>query len=109
MAIKRIGLLGKLKKEKIAEYCELHAHPTPGLVQVLKETHVTNYSIFLQGDLVFSYFEYTGDDFEADMAKQAEYPAMQEWWSHSKPCFVKYAIEPDCEFTPVIKQVFFNP
>ena len=108
MSIKRIGLLGKLKKDKIAEYCELHAHPTPGLVQVLRDTHVTNYSIFLHGNLVFSYFEYTGDDFEADMAKQAEYPAMQEWWSRSKPCFVKYGVEPGCEFTPVIKQVFFN-
>ena len=109
MSIKRIGLLGKLKKEKIADYCELHAHPTPGLKQVLEETHITNYSIFLHDDLVFFYFEYTGDDFEADMAKQADYPAMQDWWRQSKPCFERYAIDPDCEFTPVIKQVFFNP
>lgn len=102
-------MLGRLRPEKIEEYCELHAHPTPGLMQVLAETHVANYSIFLHGDLVFSYFEYTGENYEADMARQAAHPEMQAWWRRSRPCFVKYAIEPDCEYTPTIRQVFFNP
>ena len=40
MAIKRIGQLGKLKKDKIAEYCELHAKPWPDLVVALKAAHI---------------------------------------------------------------------
>ena len=105
--VKRHALLGKLKPERIAEYCELHAHPWPGVIKAIKDSHIENYSIWLHGDYVFSYFEYTGDDYEADMARQARDPEMQRWWTRTHPCFVTYAIEPDCEFTPDIKEVFY--
>ena len=36
---------------------------------------------------MFSYFEYVGEDYEADMAKMAADPATQRWWTHTHPCF----------------------
>jgi len=40
----------------------------PGVEAALRAASVRNYSIFLRGDTLFGYFEYHGDDFEADMA-----------------------------------------
>ncbi|MCF0209230.1 MAG: L-rhamnose mutarotase, partial [Bacteroidaceae bacterium] len=34
---------------------------------------------------LFSYFEYTGTDYEADMAKMAADPVTQKWWSIMEP------------------------
>ena len=34
----------------------------------------------------FSYFEYMGNDFAADMAKMAADPTTQKWWDLCKPC-----------------------
>jgi L-rhamnose mutarotase len=35
---------------------------------------------------LFSYFEYMGEDFSADMAIMADDPGTQEWWKQSIPC-----------------------
>jgi L-rhamnose mutarotase len=35
---------------------------------------------------LFSYFEYDGQDFAADMAKMAADPETQKWWAVCKPC-----------------------
>ena len=65
------------------------------------------HSIFLHGDKVFAYYEYVGEDFDADMEKMAQDPVTQEWWTHTKPCFVKYAIDPASEFYHGMKQIFY--
>ena len=85
MATVHFGQIGKLKKDKIEEYVELHAATWPGVLKTISECNLQNYSIFLHGDLVFSYFEYVGDDYEADMAKMAADPKTQEWWALVKP------------------------
>lgn len=83
----RFGQVGRLKKDKIAEYKALHSAVWPAVLATIKECNLQNYSIYLKGDEVFSYFEYTGSDYEADMAKMARDPATIEWWKHTKPCF----------------------
>ena len=109
MAMVRFGQLGKLKKDKIEEYIELHAATWPGVLKTITECNLQNYSIFLHGDLVFSYFEYVGEDYEADMTKMAEDPVTQDWWTHTHPCFETYAIDPTSEFYHDMKQIFFHP
>jgi Uncharacterized conserved protein len=109
MQKKIFGQIGKLKREKIDEYCRLHAETWPGVLKTISECHLENYSIFLQDDLVFAYFEYTGADYTADMEKMAEDPVTQEWWKHTKPCFEKYALDPKSEFYHDMKQIFFQP
>ena len=34
---------------------------------------------------MFAYYEYVGEDFDADMAKVAADPATQKWWDLVKP------------------------
>jgi L-rhamnose mutarotase len=107
MAMVRFGQLGQLKPDKIEEYCTLHANPWPGVLKTITECNLRNYSIYLHGDKVFAYFEYVGEDYEADMKKMEQCPITQEWWTHTKPCFIKYAIDPASEFYHDMKPIFY--
>jgi L-rhamnose mutarotase len=100
------GQLGRLKREKIAEYEALHADPFPGVTEMIHACNLRNYSIFRHEDLVFAYFEYVGDDYDADMAKMEADPVTQHWWTFTKPCFEKFSIRPDSEFYADLKQIF---
>lgn len=84
--LKRYGWVIKVKPEKLAEYKELHANPWPEVNAKLKECNIQNYSIYYRDGLLFSYLEYTGSDFDADMAKMAADPKTQEWWKETDPC-----------------------
>jgi len=78
--VQRYGMVIKIKPDKIDKYKKLHAHAWPGVLKQIKESHIRNYSIFLKDDLLFGYFEYTGNDFDADMKKMAQDSVTQEWW-----------------------------
>jgi L-rhamnose mutarotase len=85
--IQRFGQLIRVKKEKLDYYKELHANPWPCVLETIKKCNIRNYSIFLTPDLqLFAYFEYTGDNFEADMKKMAEDECTQKWWKETGPC-----------------------
>lgn len=108
MGVKICGQVGRLKREKIEEYVELHANTWEGVLKTIKKCHLNNYSIFLHDDMVFAYFEYTGSDFDADMVKMAKDQVTQNWWALTRPCFVKFAISEQDEFYTDMKQIFYN-
>jgi len=76
----RLGQAIRVRPERIEEYERLHADPWPGVLATLRAANVHNYSIFRHGELLFAYYEYTGDDFAADMARIAADPVTQAWW-----------------------------
>lgn len=88
--IKRFGSVTGLKPEKLDYYKKLHANAWPTVLKKIKECNIRNYSIYLQkiGDAyyLFSYFEYTGVDFDGDMKKMADDPDTQRWWKETDPC-----------------------
>ena len=89
--MQRYGSLIKLKPEKLAEYKKLHLNVWPGVLKMIAECNIRNYSIYLRqledgNHYLFSYFEYTGDDFKGDMAKMAADPTTQQWWAVCMPC-----------------------
>jgi len=82
--IKRIGMVIKLKPECIKEYKALHADSNPGVRDLLVKANMRNFSIFLHqlddGNYYeFGYYEYHGNDFEADMATLAKEDRNIEW------------------------------
>ena len=101
------GQVGRLKKDRIEEYEALHANPWPHVLQLIHDCNLRNYSIFRQDDLVFAYFEYVGEDFDADMEKMAADEENQRWWTHTHPCFETFSIRPDSEFYADMKQIFY--
>jgi len=89
--MQRYGMVIGLDEEKLETYKKLHAAVWPGVLQTIEACNIRNYSIFLHqldeaGYFLFSYFEYVGDDFEADMAKMAADPTTQAWWEVCEPC-----------------------
>ena len=84
--VTRYGSVIRVKPEKLEEYKALHAHPWPEVNRMLKEVNIRNYSIFYRDGYLFSYFEYTGTDFEADMEKMARDSVTREWWKLTDPC-----------------------
>ena len=42
-------------------------------------------SLFHKNGYLFAYFEYVGDDFDADMARMAADRKTQEWWDIMVP------------------------
>lgn len=101
------GQVGLIKPEKVEEYCQLHANPWPEVLATIQACNLENYSIFLHDRMVFAYFEYTGEDYDADMAKMEADPITLEWWKHTKPCFEKYAMSEKSEFYHDMKQIFY--
>lgn len=80
MAVRRFGQVIGIKPEDIKEYEDLHANAWPTIIEIIKDANISNYSIFRYQNLLFAYFEYSGSDYEADMAKLAAEPEMQRWW-----------------------------
>ena len=68
--------------EQLESYTEYHAAVWPEILDMIQQCNIQNYSIYHKDDgpLLFGYFEYVGNDFEADMAKMAADPNTQKWW-----------------------------
>lgn len=84
--MKRYGQVIRVKKEQLEKYKALHANPWKEVNDKIKECNIQNYSIYYRNGYLFSYFEYTGEDFEADMKKMGEDPMTQKWWKETDPC-----------------------
>ncbi|GAA1327059.1 L-rhamnose mutarotase [Leucobacter albus] len=83
--MQRIAQVIGLPAEHREEYERYHAAVWPTVLEQITRSNIRNYSIFRHGELLFSYFEYVGDDYEADMAKMAEDPETQRWWAVQQP------------------------
>ncbi|MGH1549807.1 L-rhamnose mutarotase [Leifsonia poae] len=91
----RFAFVVGVRPEKREEYLALHRAVWPGVEAKLTESNIRNYSIFVFGDILFAYYEYTGDDHAADLQRIADDPVSQEWWTHTDPCQVRIADERD--------------
>lgn len=93
-ATKRMGMVTGIKPDKIAYYKQLHANAWPAVLKKIDECNIHNYSIYLQKIenkyFLFSYFEYTGTDFDKDMKKMAADTATQRWWKETDPTQIPF-------------------
>ena len=98
-------LLG-VKPEMLEEYKRLHAAAWPEVLRTIAACNIKNYSIYYRDNTLFSYFEYTGTDFDADMAKMAADPVTQQWWKHTNPCQQPVASAKAGEWWANLEEVF---
>lgn len=108
--MQRMGMVIGIKPEKIAEYKKLHAQAWPEILDRLSKSNIHNYSIFLREpeNLLFGYWEYHGEDFEADMAAIAADPKTQEWWNYTDPCQTPLASRAAGEQWSMMEEVFYK-
>lgn len=93
--MERHALIVGVRPERREEYLALHRAVWPEVAATLSASHVTNSTIFATGDTLLAYYEYTGDDHAADMARIGEDPVTREWWTRPDPCQVRIAPERD--------------
>lgn len=82
--VQRFASVVAIKPDQISAYKALHAASNPGVRDLLKKYNIHNYSIYLQKlddgkYYLFAYYEYTGTDFKADMAKSGAEPRNLKW------------------------------
>lgn len=106
----RRGQVIGLGPDAIEEYKRLHADVWPQVLEMITACNIRNYSIFLKEpeNLLFSYFEYVGDDLEADMAKMAADPVTQKWWSHCNPLQRPLETRAEGEWWANMEEVFHH-
>jgi L-rhamnose mutarotase len=109
VAAKRVGMVIELDGDKIDEYKALHADTNAGVRDLLTRYHIRNFSIFLREIggrwYEFGYYEYTGDDYEGDMARLGAEPRNKEWLKVCDPMQIPL---PGEESWAVMEQVYFN-
>jgi L-rhamnose mutarotase len=108
--VQRFGSVIGLRPEKRDYYVKLHANTWPSVLRQIRKSNIRNYSIYLaelEGKLyLFSYFEYVGDDFQADMEKMGEDPETQQWWKETDPCQIQLPDTPEGKWWKSIPEVF---
>jgi L-rhamnose mutarotase len=104
--MKRYGKVIKVKPEKLDEYKRLHADAWPEVLKMIRECNIRNYSIYFKDGYLFSYYEYIGDDHDADMKRMAADPKTQEWWEHTDPCQEPLPTRREGEWWAGMEEVF---
>ena len=108
--MERMGKVIELRPECIEEYRRVHADDHHGVRDLLTRYHLDNFSIFLHEIagrwFEFSYYEYTGDDHDADMAALAAEPRNQAWLAATDAMQVPL---PGHTSWATMERIFFNP
>jgi L-rhamnose mutarotase len=95
-----------VKPDQVEAYKRYHAAVWPAVLEKILECNIRNYSIYLKDDLLFSYFEYHGDDIDSDLSKMASHPKTQEWWAVMQPMQQPMATRKDGEWWAAMDEVF---
>ena len=108
--VKRIGMVIRIDSSKIKDYRELHADSNPGVSDLLQKYNLRNFSIFLtrldDGNYYeFGYYEYTGHNYESDMAALDAEPRNKEWLKICDPLQIPLKGETSWK---KMEQIFLN-
>ena len=106
--MKRYGAVIGLRPEHYEEYKRYHAAVWPEVLATIERCNIRNYTIYLREpeNLLFSYFEYHGGDFEADMAAMASDQETQRWWAICMPCQLPFSSRLPTEQWTMMEEVF---
>ena len=104
--MKRFGQVIGVKPDVLDRYVQYHAAVWPEVLQMIAACNIRNYTIFHKDGMLFAFFEYIGDDFEADMQKMADDPKTQEWWAIMKPMQQPLQTRAEGEWWADMQEVF---
>lgn len=104
--MKRFGQIIGVRPEDLERYKKYHTDVWPEVLDMIKRCNIQNYSIFYKDNMLYAYFEYTGDDFAADMAKMATDKKTREWWAIMEPMQSPVATRASGEWWANMEEVF---
>lgn len=105
-AIKRVGFLLKVKRDRIEEYEAHHRAVWPEMLDALRRNGWRNYSLFMRDDgLMFGYFE-ADDNFAAALTGMSKEDVNLRWQDMMAPFFeIPPGAHPD-EMMVELQEVF---
>jgi len=111
MSKKRYGMVIGVNPKDLEEYIRLHSNVWEAVLERIANSNITNYSIFHRqldsGEhVLFSYYEYVGNNYDQDMAEIASDPATQDWWDLCGPMQVPLKTRQEGEWWAKMTQVF---
>ena len=80
----RFGRIIKIKPEKYEYYKELHGSPWTEVTKAIEQCNIRNFSIYFRDGYLFSYYEYTGDNYESDMDRLSSLTS--KWLNETDQC-----------------------
>jgi L-rhamnose mutarotase len=104
--MKRYGTVLRVRPEKFEEYTRYHAAVWPEVLDMIRKCNIRNYSIYHKDGWLFSYFEYHGSDFQADMDRMSADPKTQQWWAIMKPMQLPLETRTQGEWWAEMEEVF---
>jgi L-rhamnose mutarotase len=104
--VKRYGQLLRVKPERFEEYRAYHVRVWPEVLATIRACNIRNYSIYHRDGFLFAYYEYLGNDHDADMARMAADPKTREWWSIMMPMQEPLATRAEGEWWARMEEVF---
>ena len=104
--MQRFGDVIRVPAEKYAEYIEKHDNIWPGIVEKMQKAHIENFTIFHRDGYLFKYFEYTGEDYEADMQVLAEDEEHRQWLEFTAVCQKPVDSAKEDEWWAPMKEIF---
>lgn len=112
-APQRYAMVIGVKAEKLDEYRALHADPWQGVLAQIDRSNLSNFSIWHVEEspgrhLLFAYFEYVGDDFNADMKAMGDSQITQKWWRLTDPCQIPIPTAKSGEQWVMMQEVFYR-
>jgi L-rhamnose mutarotase len=105
--MQRHGFRLQLRKDIIDEYVEHHKNVWPEMLEALRETGWTNYSLFIDRDdgALFGYLE--TEDLDAAKAEMAAREVNARWQEMMRPYFESLDGRAPDEGFKELEQVFF--
>lgn len=86
--MQRMGMTIRIRPDRLDDYRRLRAAPWPEMDAALHAAGIRNYSIWLEERemLLFGYWEYVGEDYQADMARLGALEVTRRWLALTDPC-----------------------
>lgn len=104
--MRRFGQVCRCQPGCAGEYIRLHAATWPAVLAAITRANLRNYSIYRRGDLLFTYVEYHGRDYESDLATIAADPEVQRWWTVVKPLMDPFPDRASGEWWAAMDEIF---
>jgi len=108
MPVQRFGSVINVKPEKLEQYKKLHDAVWRDVLEMISKYNIRNYLIYCKDDFLFSFFEYTGKDYKADMEKMTADPVTQKWWEICKPCQEPLPTRAEGEWWVDMEEIFHH-
>ena len=102
----RKGMVRAIKPEYVKEYKKTHQNVWPEILEKITNCKIKNYSIFDQGDRLFSFFEYHGENFKKDTIKMRDNSKFEEWEKIHKHMFMPFENKTEDEGWVELEEIF---